>query len=262
MMQKIAPRPSLTDSVAIALGDEIVSGKYKVGDGLRSENELSKAFGVSRTVMREAISRLKAEGLVDSRQGSGYYVLACERQTAFKIGSGVADDISKVLPIVEFRLGFEVEAAGKAARLATDADLAEIRNAFDRMQIALDRHDVSAGIEADFDFHMGICKATHNIYFPKLFQTFRGFLFETLKISRENSAFRLQSETPAQTEHAGMLKAIADRDPGAARIAAKHHIDNTRVRLQASLQAPGVEVRSLARDPGRVGRDMKVGEQG
>lgn len=247
-MKKIAPTPSLADQVAIALGDEIVSGKYKIGDGLRSENDLSKAFGVSRTVTREAISRLKAEGLVESRQGAGYFVISCKRHSAFKIDSEVAHDINKVLPIVEFRLGFEVEAAALAAERANARDLRVIKDAFGRMQRALNLHDLEAGIQADFDFHMSICKATHNIYFPDLFQTFQGFLFETLKISRENSARRLNSEAPAQTEHEAILAAIMGKDPDAARLAAKRHIWNTRSRLESARTSSESVERPLVRN--------------
>lgn len=233
--RKLAPSQNLTDRVAAALGDEILGGRYAIGDLLQSEAEMAKAFGVSRTVMREAVSRLKADGLVASKQGSGIFVTATQRQIRFSIDASAEHDIEKILPIVELRQGFEVEAAGLAALQATAEDLAEMREALNSMADALDRHDIRSGVEADVSFHAAICKATHNPYYPQLFETFRTFLLENIAVSRENSHRRAPDAcpavSPAQSEHEALFAAIESGDDHAARLRARQHLENTRRRL-------------------------------
>lgn len=233
--RKIVPIRNLTDQVAAALGDEILGGRYVVGDVLQSEGDMAKSFGVSRTVMREAVSRLKADGLVASKQGSGIFVTATQRQIKFEIDPTNNRDIEKLLPIVELRQGFEVEAAGLAAMRATAEDLAAMRTALADMAEALGQHDIQAGVVADVDFHMGICIATHNAYYPQLFETFRRFLLENIAVSRENSHRHLPdaepAASPAQAEHEALFAAIESGDDHAARLRARQHLENTRKRL-------------------------------
>lgn len=233
--RRLAPAQNLTDRVAAALGEDIMGGRYAVGDTLQSEAELAKAFGVSRTVMREAVSRLKADGLVTSKQGAGIFVTATQRQIKFYIDDANGREIEELLPIVELRQGFEVEAAGLAALRATAGDLAEMRDALKDMAVALHSHDTRAGVVADVAFHAAICKATHNPYYPQLFETFRTFLLENIAVSRENSRRRQPDESPAvspaQGEHEALFSAIERGDDHAARLRARQHLENTRRRL-------------------------------
>lgn len=233
--RRLAPAQNLTDRVAEALSDEILGGSYKVGDALQSESDLAKSFGVSRTVMREAVSRLKAEGLVASRQGAGVFVTATQRQMKFQIDTDHGMELEKILPIVELRQGFEIEAAGLAALRATPEDFAAMRAALDEMAQALDAHDTQAGVRADVDFHLSICVATHNPYYVQLFETFRAFLLENIAVSRENSFRRRPADgpaiSPAQGEHEALFAAIESGDPVAARCKARHHLQNTAKRL-------------------------------
>lgn len=233
--RKLMPAQNLTDRVAAALSEEITGGRYAVGETLQSESEMAKAFGVSRTVMREAVSRLKADGLVASKQGAGIFVIATQRQIRFHIDGVNHREIEELLPIVELRQGFEVEAAGLAALRATAEDLAEMREALNEMAKALERHDTRAGVEADVTFHAAICKATHNPYYPQLFETFRTFLLENISVSRENSHRRSLDDgpavSPAQGEHEALFSAIESGDDHAARLRARQHLENTRKRL-------------------------------
>lgn len=237
-LRKITPSQNLTERVAAALGEEITGGRYAVGDALQSEAEMAKGFGVSRTVMREAVSRLKADGLVTSKQGAGIFVTATQRQISFHLDSVSGMELEKILPIVELRQGFEVEAAGLAALRATGEDLAAIREELERMGEALERHDRDAGVRADVEFHLNICKATHNPYYPQIFETFRSFLLENISVSRENSARRdpscTQGTAPSHREHLALFAAIESGDDNAARIRAREHIENTRKRLITS----------------------------
>jgi GntR family transcriptional repressor for pyruvate dehydrogenase complex len=233
--RRITPSQNLTEQVATALGDEILNGRYEVGDALQSEAEMAKSFGVSRTVMREAVSRLKADGLVTSKQGAGMFVLARQRQIAFQLKSVEPTDIDKILQIVELRQGFEVEAAGLAALRATADDLASIRAQLDIMGEALDVHDSAAGVRADVEFHLSICRASGNPYYPQIFETFRSFLLENISVSRDFSSRRApgtgKNTTPSHREHLALFSAIEGGDEHAARLRAREHIENTRKRL-------------------------------
>lgn len=233
--RRLSPSQNLTERVAVALSEEIMSGRYSVGDTLQSETEMAKSFGVSRTVMREAVSRLKADGLVSSKQGAGVFVMATQRQVRFSIEPVSDREIEDLLPIVELRQGFEVEAAGLAALRASAEDLEAMRAAIAAMADALERHDIRAGVEADIAFHSAICQATHNPYYPQLFETFRIFLLENIAVSRENSHRRAPdagaSVSPAQAEHEALFAAIESGDGHSARVRARKHLENTRRRL-------------------------------
>lgn len=246
-MHKIEPLQNLTDRVAEALRTEIFGGRYEVGEGLQSEAEMAKNFGVSRTVMREAVSRLKADGLLMSKQGAGIFVRANQPKVTFQIEATLDAGVEKILPIVELRLGFEVEAAGLAALRANARQLVDIRAALDAMGAAGARGDVKAAVEADVDFHHKICVATGNPYYPQVFDTFRNFLLENIKVSRDRSARHLTNGGPAHSEHEALYEAIASGDEVAARASARNHIENTRTRLIRSLgsrQQDQIQLRS------------------
>ncbi|WP_051469746.1 FadR/GntR family transcriptional regulator [Chelativorans sp. J32] len=239
-MKVIQPAQSLSDKVAQALRDEILGGRYVVGEALPSESVMAGLFGVSRTVMREAVSRLKADGLVSTRQGLGVFVTSVRQAQAFKIDHDPNAAVEAILPIVELRQGFEVEAAGLAAKRRTDADLAAMRAALDEMAEAMAEGNIRVGVEADVRFHSSICAASHNIYYPKLFDTFRDFLLENITVSRERSSRVTGRGSAAQAEHEALYLAIEQGDPEMARICARRHIENTRLRLMENSQKANV----------------------
>src|SRR3954471_16900978 len=123
------PRGTLTDKVAEALVRLIRGGEYPAGSRLPSEKEMAERFGVSRTVVREAVSRLKSEGLVESFQGKGVFVRRRSADVPFRIDQRATDSVRSVLHIVELRKGIEAEAAALAAARRSEAEVKEIRRA-------------------------------------------------------------------------------------------------------------------------------------
>ena len=111
----LRPPRNLTSELARRLGDEIVAGKLAPRTRLPTEHALMETFGVSRTVVREAIAALRAEGLVETRQGSGAFVAADPRRRPFRIDPEGLRSIPQVLDVMELRICVEVEAAGLAA---------------------------------------------------------------------------------------------------------------------------------------------------
>src|SRR5690606_11675904 len=125
--------PNLTDRITEVLISEITSGQYKVGEILPPEQVIAERLGVSRTVLREAVSRLKADGLVTSKQGRGLAITATARPSVLRMHAADEGNLDQILGIVELRRGFEIEAASLAAVRRTEADLAAMREALQAM---------------------------------------------------------------------------------------------------------------------------------
>lgn len=228
----LLPAISLADRVTSRLLAEITRGRFRAGDRLPTEHRLAAHFGVSRTVIREAVGRLKADGLVVSRQGSGVFVARNPPAVPFRIDRNMVS----VLELVELRMGFDVEAAGLAAERRTNDQLQVMSKALDEMASAIDRgHD---GVDADMAFHRAVCIATGNPYFVTFIQFLEQYLRESLKISRNNSARRVGFAARAQAEHQAIFDAIAARDPELARNVAREHVTNTAKRLATAADGP------------------------
>lgn len=223
---------NLTDRVTTALIDEITSGRYAKGDVLGSEKALAERFGVSRTILREALSRVKAEGLVVTRQGHGVIVQAPRRSQIFQIDPSHGPE--GVLPIVELRIGVESEAAALAAERRSDADLETMAATLDTMAQALDNGDLDSGVEADLLFHRTLYAATKNPHYIAFHDFLHDFLKENILVSRTRSQAQARREMRfrSQDEHRRIFDAIAARDPDRARDAVRDHVGNTARRLR------------------------------
>lgn len=235
----VRPAPNLTEQVIQMLVEQITSGRFKRGQALPSEQAMADSFGVSRTVIREAIARLKAEGLVVTRQGRGALIASNVRQFAFKIDPNETDTAA-VLRIVEFRIGFETEAAALAARRRGEEHLADMRGALAAMAEAITAGAVEKGVDADFRFHRAICAATGNPYFLSFFDFLSQFLREGIHVARANSARRSGAGAHAQREHEAIYRAIDAGDAEAAREAARVHVANTARRLSGTFSGEGL----------------------
>lgn len=230
---KVSRAPNLTEQVTTVLREEITSGARALGEALPSEQAMSEAFGVSRTVMREAISRLKAEGLVITRQGLGVFVAANKSSWPFRF-EGSAESPISLLKVVELRMGVEVEAAGLAAERRGKQDLREMKAALDEMSRAIEDNDLERGVQADFSFHRAVCKGTQNENFLGFFEFISGFLQDAIHLSRYRSSRTKSQEYAVQTEHEAIYAAIAASDAEQARAAARKHIENTAKRMKAT----------------------------
>src|SRR4051794_22856687 len=168
----------LADKVADLLLETIVARGLAPGERLPSERELGEQFGVSRTVVREAVRALAAKGVVDVRTGSGLRVAAVEASAVsesmrlFLRGSGPLP-YAKVHGV---RSMIEIQGAGGAAPPATAEDHAMLREACDTMAAVLD--DVEAASEADVDFHSALARATHNQLYGVMLNSIRDVLLD------------------------------------------------------------------------------------
>lgn len=220
-MEPSAParrRPrSLAMALVDAIGERIREGRLAPGDKLPTESAVMAEFGVSRTVVREAISKLQASGRVRTRHGVGSFVVAAGEGVAeggFRIGPEHSATLRDVLAVLELRIGVETEAAGLAALRRSTRDLATLREPLNTMAAALaSGRDAAA---ADYQFHLGIARATQNPHFTDLTVTLGAQAAEPLEYLHR-----------VQVEHETIFDAIAAQDADAARAAMRTHLANS-----------------------------------
>lgn len=217
---------SLTARVVESLTREIADGEVAAGERLPTEAELMRRFSVSRTVVREAVARLRAAGLVDSQQGRGTYVLTRPSGVRFEFGEAVARSVPELLELAEFRIGVECEAAALAARRRDDQDLVRLRKAVQEQRSAADAP--SRSIQADFDFHHAIARASRNRYYPDLLSAM-GPMMIILPKGRRRAG---RPVDPVGAEHDAILTAIDSADSQAAAAAMRTHLINSATRLR------------------------------
>ena len=228
-VERLTLSDSLTDRVCEALLQLIRGKDFPPGSRLPSEMGMAERFGVSRTVIREAISRLKSEGLVESRQGSGVFVRAENMQAPFRIDPSIVESIPSILQVVELRMALEGEIAALAAQRRTDAQLAAIREAL--QQIEADEQAGGDGVVADIDFHRRIAEATGNLHFLALVEFLFNFLKNATRMTRGYESSRASLAREVKKEHAAIVDAIDKRDAEQARLAARRHMAGATRRL-------------------------------
>ena len=228
-VERLTVSGTLADRVCEALVQLISGEDFPPGSRLPSEMSMASRFGVSRTVIREAVSRLKSEGLVESRQGSGVFVREGNMDAPFRIDPNLMDSIQSVLQVVELRLTLEGEIAAFAAKRRTKEQLEAIRQAL--KQIEIDELAGKDGVDADIIFHRSIAEATGNPHFLALIEFLFNFLRNATLITRSYEATRATLSRQVKEEHAAIVDAISRQDPEAARSAARRHMEGASRRL-------------------------------
>ena len=221
---------TLAHELVEALGDRIRDGRLSPGDKLSTEAALMAEFGVSRTVVREAISKLQASGLVETRHGIGTFVVGLGDGSSFRIAPEQLATLRDVVAMLELRIGVETEAAGLAAQRRTADNLLAMRDALDAFTQA-----VEAGrdaVSADFMFHLEISRATQNPHFTNLMGTLGSMAIPRARLD-PSAAPDLERQAylrRVNAEHESILDAIANQDVEAARAAMRTHLANSRER--------------------------------
>ncbi len=227
-------REKLADQLYGQILEKIVSGELQEGDKLPSENEIARSFSVSRPVIREALTRLQADGLVYSRQGAGSFVKARPPEGLTKFAE--ASDVASLLRCFEARMPFEGAAASLAAQRATAEDIEKLAAA---LQVFEDGLISGEGIpdNADYDFHMVIAKATGNEFHVNILSLLHTSMVSgirvALKITKSGSKERMEQVC---REHRAIYEAIATGDPEAADLAMRYHIHSARTRVTNHLR--------------------------
>lgn len=218
---------SLPDEVAKLLRKSIESGSIEAGKRLPTQQELAETYGVSRPVIREAVSILKSDGLVISQQGSGHFVNT-QGASVFRLEPSF-EDKEDFSDLFQFLMSVEVAATEQAAIRRSPSDLETIRQYLDGLETAI--RENRNGAEEDMKFHRAILQATHNAYFISFGEFLETRVRNLIRTARENTARSQDMVKRVQHEHEAIFKAIAAKDAGGARAAASYHLDNAAQRL-------------------------------
>lgn len=222
---------SLANLLSEEFEHKIRQGLLHEGDKLPTESELVRSYDVSRTVVREALSKLQAAGLVETRHGIGTFVLPARQSASPMLSARELSESVDVLAVLELRISLETEAAGLAAQRRSEAHLQVMSEALQEFE-----HHFALGhdtVEHDLAFHLSIAQATGNRYFQDILQH-----FGTLLIPRNRIA---SMHTPARDpdylrrvnrEHEEIYAAIVRQDADSARAAMRIHLTNSRERLR------------------------------
>jgi len=217
-------RRLLSVDISRYLQDEILEGRLKPGDRIPTEAQLTAQFGVGRNVVREAVARLKSDGLVESHQGLGAFVSDTAHRNSFRIDHEELSDLPKLRQLYELRLDLEVAAAGMAARRRSRSQLAAIRQAFMSMRQSVDQG--ANLIEESLAFKRAIAEATANEYFRNFILFLTAHIFEAASLERRMASSSELGNTLLQ-EYKAIFDAIALGDPDLARRAAWQQIINS-----------------------------------
>jgi len=234
-------RKPLSTLVAESLSEKIRSGALKPGEQLPTEAELGAEYEVSRTVIREAVARLRSEGMVVPHQGRGIFVGSTPEARNFSIPEEALKTLPETIALLELRLSVEVEAAGLCAERRTQTEAEAIRALMDQVDA---RHEDPAAVQIhyDYDFHLAIAKGARNEFI-------HGFLtyLQPMIVPRYRLGYVVPTEIKdayyqrIHREHSAIVTAIERQDARAARQAMRKHLSNSLERVRALAQASGVE---------------------
>ncbi len=226
--QPLSRHKRLADRLYEQILEQIVSGKLEVGSRLPSEAEFCRLFEVSRPIVREALSRLQADGLVISRQGSGSFVQ--QRPSSEFIKLAPPGSIADVLRCYELRICLESEAASLAAGRRTNTQLARMARALEELGRILATAEL--GIEADVEFHKSFVAGCGNHLFVSTFQALEPIIKSGLQIGRGLSLLDDQTRLErVYREHARIYEAIEASNPDEAGRAVRDHFQNSLERI-------------------------------
>ena len=225
---------TLSTELAHELVDRIRSGRYPQGSKLPKEAAFMEAFGVSRTVVREAISYLQAVGMVETRHGIGTFVLRSEEAAPYRIQPEQLGTLRDTIALMELRIGLESEAAALAASRRTESNLQQMEAALEAFYRAIEAGEDAAG--ADFQFHREIAAATQNSHYAAFMDSLSPGVIPRARLAHgsESKAGRVAYLKRVHQEHESIYNAIRNQDTDSARAAIRTHLSNSRDRLRKS----------------------------
>jgi GntR family transcriptional repressor for pyruvate dehydrogenase complex len=223
----------LVHELVDSLSESIRNCVIRPGEKLPTESEIMAAHGVSRTVVREAISSLQAAGMVQTRHGIGTFARVARTGLEFRLDPATTVTVRDILAMLELRISLETEAAALAAARRTEQQLSQMRSALALFKKSLESGSDTA--DADFEFHLQVAYATENRYFADVMShlgiatipSSRGPAVDTAAGEIRVAYLRLVDQA-----HETIYDAILRRDPEGARAAMRAHLTHSRDRLR------------------------------
>ncbi|MCP8689463.1 FadR/GntR family transcriptional regulator [Marinobacterium sedimentorum] len=223
-VQRVRQSGSLSSNVASQLENMLSQGKISVGQKLPTENALCDMFGVSRTVIREAITQLKSLGLVETKRGVGTTVLRNSPAETFYAHTINPTAVEDILHILELRLVVETAACELAALRRDDDDMQHIETTMEAFHQARLEHKMAR--KEDYDFHLSIAAASKNPFFKSFYEQFNKNIIPRTSIVDSNIDQAASEEylDRIEKEHSDIVAAIKSKNPEAARQAMHQHL--------------------------------------
>lgn len=232
-MSRIARPLRLSEELSGDLQRRIARGDLKPGDRLPTEKALGEAFGVSRAVVREAIARLKADGLIETRQGSGAFVVEAPKTINLRFWQGAGPELDELRDIFELRAMVEGAVAELAAQRRDETDLKVMAEHMQAMDAAM--AEGRDGTESDDNFHIAMARATRNSYVSRLVEFLGRHFSDSRKLSWQGTNRELAHPQEAQREHRALFEAITRGNAEVARRCALEHLRGTAGRFGIKL---------------------------
>ncbi|MEI4789359.1 FadR/GntR family transcriptional regulator [Bacillus sp. FJAT-53060] len=238
MKYKQIKTKKIYEEIADALVESIRTGELLPGEKLDSVQALSESFQVSRSAVREALSALKAIGLIEMKQGEGTYVKQFDpNQFTFCLSPVFLMKQNNVAQLLEVRSIIETGAVKKAALLRTDDDLHQLRDALEQMKLAEVHKEI--GEEADLMFHLALAKASKNDLLKALMNQVSTLLAETMRETRKVVLFSQKASIlQLYKEHEQIYQAVIAKQPEEAERAMITHLEHVERLLSDVLQKP------------------------
>lgn len=233
----VGERARLPVEISRRIEQAIRFGRFKPGERLPTEAALASSFGVSRNVVREAIARLRSDGLVRTRQGLGAFVEELREQTGFRIASDSLSEPVALRHLYELRLELEAGAAALAAIRHSKKELDQIADALALLAEALERDEL--GVQANFAFHRAIAEAARNPYFCDLLDYLALQIARGVRLVRRRPGVSQRAIREVHGEHTAIFEAISTRDPILARDAMRVHLTETAARIGLGIGPAG-----------------------
>lgn len=225
----LKPPRRFSDTITTVLVERVRTGVYPPGAKLPSTRQLAEDFNVSQPIVREALSRLKHDGYIEPRQGSGVYVRSHTAMHSLRLEMDDPAMRNMLADTFEMRLHLEQSCAELAAMRRSESDLEKLKVHLEAMAQSLRCYD--NGTDADVQFHLAIAQSTQNQAMWQLANYLHGTMSDSVRAARANSGRTPGRPEQAQKEHETIYQAIYDRDPAAARQAIKLHLENAADRL-------------------------------
>ncbi|WP_111978561.1 FadR/GntR family transcriptional regulator [Algibacillus agarilyticus] len=226
-LSQVKKSRSLASELAESLRDEIVKGNFKVGEKIPASKDIEQQAGVSRSVVREAIAQLKAEGWVDSKQGVGVFVIEKTTTNTFEITASEFECIHNAIQILELRLSVEVEMCAMAAENHSRSQITEIYDWMHKMEDKIAKGEDA--VTEDLNFHKAIADASGNPYFTRFIDYIGSGVIPARDIITQNNPepFVENFLEIIQQEHREIADSIKSKNPDLARQAVKAHLGNS-----------------------------------
>lgn len=226
----------LPDEVAVSIIGAIEGGQLAPGDRLPTEAELSKRFGVARTVVREAISLLRYDGIVDSRRGVGAFVTDASHRSSFRISPACFEKRKQIIQLLQLRTGVQAGASALAASTRTEDQMAQIEDVFAQMAAADARGPAEAleeRVDAELLLYRHITQASNNPYYAEVVAMIETNIQNNLRSAFLKNAAASEFGAAILQEHRDALDALRAKNVEAARTATRNRFERAAERLAA-----------------------------